>query len=110
MMNLGKEFIDEVLRTIEINTLVERRKCRATGKVRFNRRAEATFFIYWLKWNYEKWRQKKHRRKHQYSNGGGRPKQRYVYNCEFCGGYHITKEHPHDYKRKKEKYEQKYAE
>ncbi|MDQ1151647.1 hypothetical protein [Sphingobacterium zeae] len=39
----------------EINSLIERRKCRATGKVRFNSRSEASFFIHWLKWCYKKW-------------------------------------------------------
>jgi len=50
--NMGskKQFINEVFTTFEINSLIERRKCRATGKVRFNSRSEASFFIHWLKW------------------------------------------------------------
>ncbi|WP_313420029.1 hypothetical protein [Sphingobacterium multivorum] len=106
-MSSKKQFIDEVFTTFEINSLIERRKCRATGKVRFNSKGEAGFFIHWLKWRYKKWLRGKNRRKR---SGEGKPKQRYVYHCIHCGGYHITKENPHDYKRKKEKYEQKYDE
>lgn len=49
-MSSYKQFVDTVFYRIEINELIERRKCRATGKVRFNSIAESTFFIHWLKW------------------------------------------------------------
>ncbi len=109
-MSSKKQFMDEVFRSVEINSLIERRKCRATGKVRFNSKGEAGFFIQWLKWRYKKWLRGKNRRKHRYGSGEGKPKQRYAYGCIHCGGFHITKEHPHEYSRKKEKYEQKYPE
>ena len=48
-MSNYKHFVDTVFYSIEINEVIERRKCRATGKVRFNGAAEATFFIHWLK-------------------------------------------------------------
>lgn len=104
-MDSNKQFLDELFTNIEINTVIERRKCRATGKVRFNSRAEAEFFILWLKWRYKKWRRKRDRRKSQFATAGGKPKQRYTYNCDHCDGYHITKEHPYDYRRKRQKYE-----
>jgi hypothetical protein len=78
---------------IDINALVERTKCRATGKVRFRSEVEAVFFIHWLKWRYRKWLSRKdggRRRKRQ----SGKPMVRYTYSCEHCSGYHITKKKP----------------
>ncbi|MCW2258957.1 MULTISPECIES: hypothetical protein [Sphingobacterium] len=110
-MSNYKHFLDTVFYNIEINEVVERRKCRATGKVRFNSVAEATFFIHWLKWRISKWLEKSVRRKHRNKGFGAKSSTpRYVYSCEFCEGYHITKEHPYDYQQKKEKYHGKYFE
>lgn len=109
-MGSKKQFIDEVFTTFEISSLIERHKCRATGKVRFNSRSEASFFMHWLKWRYKKWRLRPDRRKRNFNKGQGRPKQRYVYSCTHCKGYHITKENPYDFNRKKEKYQMKYFE
>lgn len=108
-MSSYKKFVDIVFYSIEINEVIERRKCRATGKVRFNGVAEATFFIHWLKWRIRKWLEKPVRRKHRNKGFGAKTATpRYVYPCEFCKGYHITKEHPYDYQLKKEKYHRKY--
>lgn len=103
-----RRFLDRVFYNIEINEVVERRKCRATGKVRFNSKSEASFFVHWLKWQYRKWLKKPGRRKHRSNGMGGRLTPRYVYYCEECYGYHITKEHPYNFQRRKEKYERKY--
>lgn len=103
-----KHFLDSVFYNTDINELVERHKCRATGKVRFNSKPEATFFVHWLKWKYKKWLKKRDRNKR--INLGKTSKARYVYHCEFCDGYHITKEHPYSYRRRTEKYRRKYFE
>jgi len=58
MISSFKQFLDTVIYRIEINEVVERQKCRATGKVRFNSKAELTFFIHWLKWRILKWLEK----------------------------------------------------
>lgn len=103
-----KKFLDRIFYTIDINELVERRKCRSTGKVMFNSKAEASFFVHWLKWQYRKWLKKPGRRKHRGNGMGGRTTARYVYFCDQCGGYHITKEHPRDFQRRNARYEKKY--
>ncbi|TDQ79465.1 hypothetical protein [Sphingobacterium yanglingense] len=100
-----KHFLDSVFYNTDINELVERHKCRATGKVRFNSRPEATFFVHWLKWRIRKWLEKPTRQKHRNKGFGARGSTpRYVYYCEFCDGYHITKEHPYSYHKRTEKY------
>ncbi|MFD2905380.1 hypothetical protein ACFS6I_15680 [Sphingobacterium anhuiense] len=98
MMSSYKQFLDTVFYRIEINEVVERRKCRATGKVRFNSIAESTSFIHWLKWVIFKWLEKSAWRKYRNKGFGTKSSTpRYVY---FCERYHITKEHPSDYQKK----------
>ena len=81
-MSSYKKFVDSVFYSIEINEVIERRKCRATGKVRFNGVAEATFFIHWLKWKIRKWLEKPVRRKHRNKGFGAKTATpRYVYHC-----------------------------
>jgi len=108
-MSSYKQFLDAVFYSIKINEVVERRKCRATGKVRFNAESEANFFIQWLKWSIRKWLEKPVRRKHRNTGMGSKgATPRYVYYCEFCAGYHITKKNPYDYQFKREKYHRSY--
>lgn len=108
MMSSYKRFVDSVFYSIDINEFIERRKCRATGKMRFNGRAEAIFFIHWIKWRLRKYLENPDRRKHGSLNIGAKAAPRYTYYCELCDGYHITKKPPYDYQQKKEKNNRKY--
>ncbi|MFD2555230.1 hypothetical protein [Sphingobacterium tabacisoli] len=107
-MGDNKNFLESLFRSLQANDVIERRKCRATGKVRFNTKSEARLFIQWMKWKYKKWLKTPERRKRSHTKGGGKPEQRYEYTCEHCGGYHVTKESPHRYHKMKEKYQKKY--
>ncbi len=107
-MGENKNFLESLFRSVEINEVIDKRKCRATGKVRFNSKSEARFFIQWMKWKYQKWLKTPGRRKKSHTKGSGKPQQRYEYSCEHCGGYHVTKEHPHRYNKMKDLYHKKY--
>lgn len=98
MISSFKQFLDTVIYRIEINEVVERQKCRATSKVRFNSKAESTFFIHCFKQMIIKWLEKSAWRKLRNKGFGTKSSTpRYVY---FCEGYHSTKEHPSDYQKK----------
>lgn len=92
---------DKLMAQVEIDT-IERTKCRGSGKISFRSYAEAKFFMYWMKWRYSK--RIKAKRKKRFN----KPKVRYVYACELCGGYHLTKIHPFDHEKNKKKWEAKY--
>ncbi|WP_437920428.1 hypothetical protein [Sphingobacterium sp. LRF_L2] len=99
-----QQSLDALMYQVDIDS-IERSKCRGTGKVKFNSQAEATFFMYWLKWKYKRFQRRANSRK----RGHGRPKIRFVYFCVYCDGYHLTKQHPEEYKRLKNLWERKYS-
>lgn len=90
-MSGDKEVLSNVAgRDLEVNEAAERTKCRATGKVTFNSKAEAVFFIYWLKYRF-KHRPRRADGGHRKRRSLARPKQRRAYYCPHCEGYHLTK-------------------
>ena len=84
MMKFKRRTLDELMSQVRASD-IERTKCRGSGKVRFRSYAEAKFFMHWLKWRYSK--RKRHR---QRKDGIRKPNVRYVYECELCGGFHLT--------------------
>lgn len=92
MKGKDKQNLDSILSQVDINELVERKKCRPTGKVRFGSAAEANFFVHWLKWRYKRWL-KHGRKRRRHGSFDGRPKHRSSYYCPHCKGYHITSKH-----------------
>lgn len=107
-MGENKSFLDSFFNLVHLNDVIERGKCRATGKVRFNTKSEAKLYMVWLKWRYKKWLKSPKRRKKSANKKGGKPRLRYEYSCEHCSGYHLTKENPYDHQLRKEKYNRKY--
>lgn len=92
---------DKLMAQVEISQ-IERTKCRGSGKVSFRSYAEAKFFMYWMKWRYRK------RSKSRKSYRLNKPRVRYIYACDLCEGYHLTKIHPAEHEKNKKKWEAKY--
>ncbi|NGF55820.1 hypothetical protein G5B00_04775 [Parapedobacter sp. SGR-10] len=98
-MKKADKDVDAIMWQIDINELVERTKCRATGKVRFGSKVEATFFIHWLHWRYRRWLSRKDGERTR-KRWGRKPTARYTYGCAYCKGYHITRQSPWDHERR----------